>query len=105
MCWTFFYFIRILRNALRIVEEFRSRIQVLTDVVESVRHKVELMSEVLSMVTSGVSGYVKKTAERKTREWIDKGSESLNECAKEAVEKAVDATAKRIRKITKKIEE
>ena len=103
LCWTFFYFIRILRNALRIVEEFRTRIQFLTEAVDLVRGKVEAMSEIISLISNGVTGYVKKTAERKTREWIDRGAESLNESAKEAVNKAVDATAKKIKRMSKDI--
>ncbi|MBU0545832.1 hypothetical protein KKA13_01085 [Patescibacteria group bacterium] len=103
LCWTFFYFIRILRNALRIVEEFRTRIQFLTEAVDCVRGKVETMSEILSLVTNGVTGYVKKTAERKASEWINKGAEKMNESAKEAVDKAVEATAKKMKRMAKKL--
>jgi|GEM_PF-345074 len=101
LCWTFYYLVKILKNANQIVEEFRVRIQALTEAVDYVRHKVEGISELMSLAGSGVSGFVKKYAEKKAKGWIDTGTDKFNESAKEAVDKAMAATSKKMKKMAK----
>ena len=103
LCWMFYYVMRLLRNANRVVEEFRVRLQALTEAINYVRGKVEHMSGLMSLVTDGATGLVKKMITKKTTEWTKAGEEKFNAAAKEAVNKAVTATAKKIKKTTKKI--
>lgn len=105
LCWVFYYVMRLLRNANEIVEEFRLRLQALTDAIHYIRGKVEHISDFMTMAGSGVSGLVKKVVTRKAGEWLDKGSGQFNEAAKAAVDKAVAATAKKIKKTAAKIKE
>ena len=103
LCWMLYYIMRLLRNASQIIEEFRMRLQALTEVVHYVRGKVEHISNLVTIATSGVSGFVKKAVEKKTKEWVDGGADRINAAAKEAVEKAVDATAGKMQRVAKKI--
>lgn len=103
LCWMFYYVMRLLRNANRVVEEFRVRLQALTEAINYVRGKVEHMSGLMSLITDGATGLVKKMITKKTTEWTKAGEEKFNAAAKEAVNKAVTATAKKIKKTTKKI--
>jgi len=103
LCWMFYYVTRILRNTNQIVEEFRMRLQKLTEAIEYIRGKVEHMSGLMTMATSGVTGVVKNFVSKKAKEWIDKGTEKFDETAKEAVDTAVEATAKKMKKVTKKL--
>ncbi len=103
LCWTFYYLARILKNANQIVEEFRVRLQALTDMVDQVKHKVENISQLMTLASTGVAGFVKKCAEKKVKSWVDTGTEKINESAKEAVDKAVAATAKKMKKMTKAV--
>lgn len=103
LCWMFYYVTRILRNTNQIVEEFRTRLEKLFDVVNYIRGKVEHISSLLTLATDGVGGLVKKAVVKKAHEWMDDKSEQFNESAKEAVERAVDATAKKMKKMTAKI--
>lgn len=103
LCWMFYYVTRILRNTNQIVEEFRVRLQVLTDAVHYIRSKVEQISGLLTMASEGVGGLVKNAVSRKAKEWMDKGTEKANDAAKEAVDMAVEATAKKIKKMAKRI--
>lgn len=103
LCWMFYYIMRLLRNANFIVEEFRSRLLVLSEAVDYIRNKVEHMSGLMTMVTEGVGGLVKKLVTKKAEQWVEKGSDAANEAAKEAVEKAVDATAQGMKRMVKKI--
>lgn len=103
LCWMFYYVMRLLRNANRVVEEFRVRLQALTEAINYIRGKVEHMSGLMTLVTDGASGLVKKIITKKTSEWTKAGEEKFNAAAKEAVSKAVTATAKKIKKTTKKI--
>ena len=52
LCWMFYYVMRLLRNTNQIVEEFRVRLQSLTEAINYVRGKVEHMS---SLMTADVS--------------------------------------------------
>jgi len=94
---------RLLRNANQIIEEFRVRLQSLTEAINYIRGKVEHMSGLMSLITDGAAGLVKNVLNRKAAQWSEKGSEKFNQAAKEAVNKAVSATAKGMKKVTKKI--
>lgn len=103
LCWMFYYIMRLMRNASQVIEEFRVRLQSLTDAINYVRGKVEHMSSLMTLITDGAAGLVQKAITKKTMEWTHKGEEKFNEAAKEAVSKAVSATAKKMKKATKKI--
>ena len=103
LCWVFYYVMRLLRNTNQIIEEFRVRLQSLTDAINYIRGKVEHMSGLMSLITDGAAGLVKNVITRKTSEWTNKGTEKFNEAAKEAVGKAVSAAAKKMKKTAKKI--
>lgn len=103
LCWTFYYLGRILKNSNKIVEEFRIRIQAISESIDYVRGKVENISDLLTLAGSGVTGFMKKVAERKAKSWIDDATEDFNESAKEAVSKAAAAVAKKIKKTSKKM--
>ncbi len=110
LCWMFYYAGKILKDAARIVEEFRMRLQLLTETINYVRGKVENISSLLTLATSGAAGLVKKVMNKKIDEWSEGGAEKMNEAsekvneyAKEAVDKAVAATAKEMNKMSKNI--
>lgn len=103
LCWMFYYLMRLLRNANEIVEEFRIRLQALTEAINYIRDKVEHMSGLMTLITDGASGLIKKVITKKTNEWVDDSSEKINKSAKEAVAKAVNETAKKMKKVTKSI--
>ncbi len=103
LCWMFYYLMRLLRNANKIIEEFRVRLQALTEAINYIRGKVEHMSGLMTLITSGASGLIQKVISKKTNEWMDTGSEKINKSAKEAVAKAVEETAKKMKKVTKAI--
>lgn len=98
LCWVFYYVVRILKNTNRIVEEFRSRLQLLTDALNYVKGKVENIHNALNMAGGGVAGAVKNLVSRKAKDFIDRGSKKFDKAAKEAVDKAVEATAKKMKK-------
>ena len=103
LCWMFYYVTKILRNASQIAEEFRMRLQSLTDATNYIKGKLEHISGLLALATGGVTGLAKRYATKKANEWINKGSEKMNDAAKEAVDKAVEATAKKMKNVSKKI--
>lgn len=103
LCWMFYYVMRLLRNANEIVEEFRVRLQALTEAINYIRGKVEHMSSLMTLITDGASGLVQKVIAKKTSEWVESKSENLNKSAKDAVAKAVAETAKKMKKATKAI--
>lgn len=103
LCWTFYYVMRLLRNANTIVEEFRIRLQALTDTINYVRGKVEHISGLMTLMSGGVSGLVKRVVTKKASDWFDDKTEDFNDAAKSAVTKAVEATAKKMKRTTSKI--
>lgn len=103
ICWMFYYVAHILRNANEIVEEFRVKLQMLTDTINHVRDKVEHMTNLMTLGTSGVGGLIKKLATKRINKTINKGTKVMNKAAKQAVDKAVKATAKKAKKAAKKI--
>ncbi len=98
LCWMFYYITRILKNANAIVEEFRSRLQILTEAIHYVRDKVENIHSLLNLAGGGVAGLVRS----KAKDWINKESGKMNSAAKDAVDKAVQATAKKMKSTAKK---
>lgn len=103
LCWTFYYIMRLLRNANTIVEEFRIRLQTLTETINYVRGKVEHISGLMSLMSGGVSGLVKRVVTKKAHDWLDDKADEFNDAAKDAVDKAVEATAKKMKKATSKM--
>jgi uncharacterized protein YoxC len=102
-CWMLYYVMRILKNASEIVEELRTRLEKLTEAIDYIRGKVEQMSGLMSVVTGGVSGLVQKVVRKKTKEWVDDAEEKFDTSAKDAVDRAVAATADKMRRMSKKI--
>lgn len=103
LCWTFYYVMRLLRNANQITEEFRGRLQTLTETINHIRGKVEHMSGLLTLASGGVAEFVKKAVEKKAKQWVDDGTDKFDEAAKDAVDKAVEATAKSMKKAAHKL--
>lgn len=103
ICWGFYYIVKLLRNANQIVEEFRLRLQSLTEAINYIRGKVEHMSGLMTLASSGVTGLVKKMVTKKAHQWMDDASSRFNDTAKEAVDRAVAATAKKMKKTAGKM--
>ncbi len=103
LCWVFFQLARVLKNANQIIEEFRLRLQTLTDAIDHVRNRVETISNLMTLAGSGVTGLMKKVVTSKAKEWMNKGSTDFNHAAKDAVDRAVAATAKRMKKTAKAV--
>ncbi len=68
LCWTFYYLMRILRNANTIVEEFRVRLQTLSEAIDYIRGKVENISGLMNLASSGLTGFMKSRVEKKAKE-------------------------------------
>lgn len=103
LCWMLYYVMRLLRNANQIVEEFRVRLQALTDTINYIRGKVEHISGLMTLASDGVGGLVKKVVSKKAKEWIDSSTGDMNSAAKYAVDKAVAATAKKMKKVAARV--
>lgn len=103
LCWMFYYVTRILKNANEIAEEFRSRLQILTEAINYVRGKVENIHSLLNMAGGGMAGAMKDMVTKKAKDWMSKGSGKMNSAAKDAVAKAVEATAKKMKKVAKNL--
>jgi len=103
LCWMFYYVTRILKNANAIAEEFRSRLQILTEAIHYVRGKVENIHSLLNLAGGGMAGMVKNMVNKKAKDWINKGSNKMNTAAKDAVAKAVEVTAKKMKKVAKNV--
>jgi hypothetical protein len=101
LCWTFYHFMRLIRNVNEIVEEFRVRLQTLLEAVNYIRGKVEHMSGLITLLTDGATGLAKKFVIKKASSWLGDSAEKFNESAKEAVAKAVEETAKKMKKKAK----
>lgn len=103
LCWVFYYVARLLRNANQIVEEFRIRLQTLTEAINYIRGKVEHMSGLMTLITQGATGLVKKVISKKVNDWTESGSTRVNEAAKAAVDKVVREATKKMKKTTRSI--
>ena len=102
LCWMFYYVTRILKTTTVIVEEFRMRLQTLSEAIDYIRGKVEQISGLLSLTASGVGGAVKNMVSRKASEWMNRGTQKMNQAAKDAVDKAVEVTARKLKKTAKR---
>lgn len=103
LCWLLYYAMRLLRNANRIVEEFRMRLQALTEAINYIRGKVEHISSFMTVAGEGVTGLVSKVVARKAKEWMNDRTDDASDAAKSAVDRAVAATARKMKKATSKI--
>lgn len=103
LCWTFYYVMCILRNANQIVEEFRVRLQALTEAINYIRGKVEHISGLMTLASGGVGNFLKKAVAKKAEDWVDGGTDRFNSAAKDAVHRAVAATSKKIKKVAAKV--
>lgn len=103
LCWVFYYLAKVLRQTSQIVDEFRVRLQVISTAIDYIRGRVENISSLLTLATNGVSGLIKKTVANKAKEWVEGGTGQFNKAAKEAVDKAVEATAKGMKKAARKV--
>jgi uncharacterized protein YoxC len=103
LCWMLYYIMRILKNANQIVEEFRTRLQILTEAIDYLRGKVENIHSLLNVAGGGMASAVKNMMASKAKEWMDSGTEKFSSAAKDAVDKAVEATAKKMKKTAKNL--
>ena len=103
LCWAIYYFGKVLKNANEVIEEFRIRMDALTDAVDFIRHKVDQLSSVMTVATSGMGGLVKKVASKKAGEFFNCATEDMSGSAKAAVRKATKAMVKKTKKTTKKV--
>lgn len=91
-----------MKDTSKIVEEFRIRLQNLSDLVKTISDKIESVYEMVSSF-SGITSFFKKKMHKKTDEWVDEGAEKVHDVAKSAVERAVDAAARKMRSAAKKV--
>ncbi|MCX6781560.1 MAG: hypothetical protein NTW66_00325 [Candidatus Magasanikbacteria bacterium] len=103
LCWMFYYAGRILKNTNQIIEEFRVRLQALSEAISYIQEKVESMSFLMSTAMKGAGTAVKDIIKSKAKTWMEKKSDDFNRTAKEAVDKAVDATAAGMKKAANRI--
>ena len=103
LCWSLYHFGRILKNANEVVEEFRMRIDALASAIDFVRHRIEQISELMTLITKGVGGYVKTAATKKAKEFFNDATDDMNDITREAVKRATSAVAKKMKKTAKKI--
>lgn len=102
VCWLLYYAVRILKDTSKIVEEFRIRLQNLSELVKTISDKIESMYEMVSSF-NGITGFFKKMMYKKTDEWVDEGAEKVHDVAKSVVDKAVEGTARRMRSAARKV--
>jgi len=103
LCWMFYHAGKILRNVNQIIEEFRVRLQVLSDAIGFIHEKVDDISEVMKTVFRGAGVVIKDAVKAKAHAWMEKQSGRFNQSAKEAVDRAVEVTAKKMKGMAKKI--
>lgn len=108
LCWMFYYAGRVLKNFNKIIEEFRMRFQQLTEAVTKVQEKVEGITGLVKMLFGGqkkatCEDDIKEFVAGKVKDFVDIGTASLNTAAKEAVDKAAEAAAKKVQHISKKM--
>jgi uncharacterized protein YoxC len=94
--------VRILKDTSKIVEEFRIRLQNLSELVKTISDKIESMYEMVSSF-NGITGFFKKFMHRKTDEWVDESAEKVHDVAKSVVDKAVEGTTRRMRSAARKV--
>lgn len=103
LCWVFYYAGKILKNTSQIIEEFRVRLQALAESISYIQDKVEGISTMVNMALKGAGGVLAGAIKKKANAWLEEKSEDFTASAQEAVNKAVNETAKKINKVTKKI--
>lgn len=105
LCWMFYYLMRIFKDTSKIIEEFRMRLQSLTEMIKNISDKVEKLHGVISLVSSGIGNLMNRKGSKKENDEDSLASKTsrFEEAAKEVVDKAVETTAEKIRKITRKI--
>ncbi len=103
LCWMFYYVAKILRNTSMMVEEFKMKLQALSETVNHVRNKVEHITSLMTFGTSGVGGIMKKMASKTANKIINKSTSQMNKAAKDAVDSAIKKTAKGMSKAAKKM--
>jgi hypothetical protein len=103
LCWLLYYVMRLVRNANQIVEEFRMRLQTLTETINYIRGKVEHISGLMTLATDGVSGFAKKFVTKKAQDWMHGTATKFDSAAQDAVKRAVEATAKKMKKTAAKM--
>lgn len=105
LCWMFYYLMRIFKDTSKIIEEFRMRLQSLTEMIKNISDKVEKLHGVISLVSSGIGNLMNRKGSKKENDEDSLASKTsrFEEAAKEVVDKAVETTAEKIRKMTRKI--
>lgn len=103
LCWMFYYAGKILKNTNQIIEEFRVRLQALSEAVGYIQEKVECISLAMSTAMKGAGSVVKDMIKSKAKSWMQSKSAGFDRSAREAVDKAVDATAAGMSRMAKKI--
>lgn len=103
LCYMFYYAARILKNVNTIVEEFRLRLQKITETINSIQEKVEGISGILGMASDTAGGFVKKFIDKKAKIFVNDKMDDFGDMAKEAVNKAVNAAEKKVKKVVKKM--
>jgi len=103
LCWMFYYAARLLKNFNQIVEELRVRLQSLSDMINGLHSKVEGLSVLLTGALGGAGAIVKKYVGKRVQRWAERRGEDAGALAKEAVDRAVEATAGGMKRMAKKI--
>jgi len=101
LCWLLYYAGKVLKDADRVVEEFRMRLQLLTDAINYIRGKVESISSLMTLATQGAAGLVKRVVTKKAGEWMSDAGDKFDSSAKDAVDKAAAAMSKGMKKAAK----
>ena len=101
LCWLLYYAGKVLKDADRVVEEFRMRLQLLTDAINYIRGKVEGISSLMTLATQGAGGLVKKFVSKKAGEWMNSAEDKFDSSAKDAVDKAAAAMSKGMKRAAK----
>jgi hypothetical protein len=103
LCWMFYYAGKILKNTSQIIEEFRVRLQALAEAISYIQEKIEYISLAMSSAFKGVGATARDAMMKKAKSWMEKKSDNYGGTAKMAVDKAMEMTANKMRKMAKKI--
>ncbi len=103
LCYVFYYVARILRNVNTIVEEFRLRLQRITDTINSIQEKVEGIAGIIGMAKETAGGMVKNFITKKARDFMDDKVDDFGDIAKDAVDRAMEVAQKKVKKVAKKM--
>jgi CheY-specific phosphatase CheX len=103
LCYTFYYAARILKNVNSIVEEFRLRLQRITDTINSIQDKVEGIMNIVGMVKETTGGLVKNFITKNAKGMMNDKMDDFGDIAKDAVDRAVNAAGQKMKKVAKKM--